>query len=319
MARAGLKPAPLTRAQRAILFRALSRLQDAGLPADRAIAAMSDLLGPGHAHRFRGMSAFVARGASLAEAGSRFGLWSARDRRLIRLAERGGTLARAAAALADAYEYRARLSGKLLSRMTLPLLVLVLGLFLLPLPALVGGDIAAVEFLWRALGPLAALAVAAGVCVRVLRRMAAQGVSAAVGRLALGAPLIHSTLSRVNRLELVEGLSLLLGAGVPAKEALESALDALSNPAARRIYADAGPRFEHGGLSDALRHAGALEAEEFAICSASEDAGRVVDGLERVAGTLRNGIEHRLDLVSEWLPRGAYLIVALGVAGGLIA
>lgn len=319
MARAGLKSAPLTRAQRAILFRALSRLQDAGLPADRAIAAMSDLLGPGHAHRFRGMSAFVSRGASLAEAGSRFGLWSARDRRLIRLAERGGTLARAAAALADAYEYRARLSGKLLSRMTLPLLVLVLGLFLLPLPALVGGDIAAVEFLWRALGPLAALAVAAGVCVRVLRRMAAQGVSAAVGRLALGVPGLAPAIIQANRLELVEGLSLLLAAGLPAKEALGAALDALTNPVARKIYAPALPRLEQGGLSDALKRVGALNAEDFAVLLASEEAGRFVDGLERVAARLREGLESRLDLVSEWLPRGIYLIVTLGVAGGLIA
>ncbi len=318
MAGVGAKPASLTSSQRGSLFRALSRLEDAGLPADRAVAAMSDLLGPGHAQRFRAMSASIARGASLTEAGGRVGLWSARDRGMISLAEGSGTLARAAGMLADAYEYRARTFGKLRSRMMLPLFVLALGLFLLPLPGLVSGNISATDYLVRALGPLLLLVVAAGATLRIFRRVAAEGISQLAGRLALGLPLLGPAFSQLSRLELAEGLCLLLNAGLPAQQALESALKALTNPAARRIYRPALSGLQQEGLSAVLKKVGAVDAEEYAILSASEAAGRIVDGLERVADRLRQGLNQRLDLASEWLPRVVYLIVVAVIAGGLL-
>ena len=315
---AGLKPAPFTSAQRATLFRALARLEDAGIPANRAVAAMADLLGAGHVHRFRRMSASIAGGASLTEAGSRYGLFNARDRELIRLAEHSGTLARVATLLAGAYDHRARVFGALRSRMMLPLFVLALGSILLPLPAFLAGQIGAGEFLWRALGPIAGLVLAAGLLTRLLRRIAARGVSPATGRRLLRLPVLAPALAWANRLELMEGVTVLLRAGVPVKEALEGALNALTNPAVRSLYAPALARIEQHGLSSALKGVGVLEADEFAIASASEQAGRLVEGLERVAGTRRRGLEYRLDLLSEWLPRGVYLVVVAVLAAGLV-
>lgn len=279
---------------------------------------MADLLGAGNARRFRGMSAAIAGGVSVTEAGSRWGLLSPRDRELIRLAERSGNLGRAAALLADAYDYRARTFGRLRARMMLPLLVLVLALLLLPLPSLLGGRIEAGEFVWRALGPIAVLIGLAGLCTRLLRRAGARGVSPAVGRLGLQIPALASALAQADRLKLIEGLGLLLQAGVPAKEALRASLDALTNPSLRRRYAPALMGLEQAGVSRALREAGVLEADEFAIVSASEDAGRLVDGLQRVAQKLRQQFEHRLDLVSEWLPRAVYLMVIAVIGAGLI-
>jgi type II secretory pathway component PulF len=318
LASAGLKPALLTSAQRAALFRALARLEDSGIPANRAVAAMADLLGGGHVHRFRSMSTAIAGGASITEAGSRFGLFSARDRELIRLAERSGTLARAATLLADAYDHRARVFAALRSRMMLPLFVLVLGSVLLPLPAFLAGQMGAGEFLWRASTPVAGLVLVAGLVTRLLRRTAARGVSPAGGRRLLWLPVLSQALAQVNRLELTEGLTLLLHAGVPVKEALQGALDSLTNPAARSVYAPALPRLEEAGLSRALSSVGVLEADEFAVAWTSEQAGRLVEGLEWVAGKLRSRFEYRLDLLSEWLPRAVYLAVVAFLAAGLI-
>jgi type II secretory pathway component PulF len=279
---------------------------------------MADLLGSAHAHRFRGMSASIAGGASLAVSGSRFGLFTARDRGLMRLAEHSGSMARATDLLAAAYDQRAIVFGKLRSRMVLPLFVFALALFLLPLPSLLGGRIGAEEFLWRTLGPIALLAILGGTGSRLVRRISAQGVSRATGRLGLRIPFLATALGHAHRLQLVEGLSLLLRAGVPIKDALEAALDAVTNPAARSNYASALPRLEQLGLSRALRSAGVLDAEAFAIASISEQAGRLEDGLEQIAAKLRKGLEERLDLVSEWLPRGAYLVVVAFIVAGLI-
>jgi type II secretory pathway component PulF len=313
-----VKPALLTSAQRAVLFRALARLLSSGIAADRAVAAMADLLGAGHQHRFRGASASMAGGASLAEAGSRFGLLNARDRELIHLAEVSGTLHRAAALLADAYGHRARVFAALRRRMMLPLFVLVLASILLPLPALLAGRTGAGEFLWRALSPVAALLLVAGLVKGLIRRTAARGDSPA-SRWLLRVPALSRALAQVNRLELMEGLTLLLGAGVPVKAAVEGAIDALTNPAARSLYAPALLRLEEAGLSGALRSVGVLESDEFAVASASEQAGRLAEGLQRVAGKLRGGLEYRLDLASEWLPRGIYLVILALAAAGLMA
>ncbi len=314
MASAGLAPALLSSAQRASLFRAVARLDQAGVPAARAVAAMADLLGAGNAHRFHRMSAAVSGGASLTEAGSRVGLFSPGDRELIRLAERSGTLSRAADRLADSYKYRARVYGKLRSRMMLPLLVLVLGLFLLPLPSLLGGQMGASEFVWRTLGPLVALVIAVGVGRRIVRRTAARGVPPAVGRLSHTLPVF----AQASPLQLVEDLALMLDAGVPAREALEAAVEALGNPAARSRYGPAVTRLESQGMSSALSSVGALEADEFAIVSTSETAGRLSDGIERVAAKRRQALEHHLDVLSEWLPRAVYLLVVAIIAAGLI-
>ena len=81
-----LKPAALFNVQRAALFRAAARLQQAGIPAHRAAAALGDLLGARHAHRFDRMTAEISAGATWAEAGGRAGLFSDRDRELVRLA-----------------------------------------------------------------------------------------------------------------------------------------------------------------------------------------------------------------------------------------
>lgn len=318
LASEGLKPALLTNAQRAVLFRALGRLEDSGIPVNRAVAAMADLLGSGHAHRFRSMSTAIGEGASLTEAGSRFGLFSARDRKLIRLAERSGSLARAAVLLAHAYDNRARAFAALRSRMLLPLFVLVLGSVLLPLPAFLAGHMGAGNFLWRASTPIAGLALAAGLVTWLLRRAAAQGLSPSSGRWLLRIPVLSQALVQVSRLQLMEGLILLLHAGVPVEEALQGALDSLTNPAARRHYAAALPLLEQTGLSGALRSAGVLEADEFAVASSSEQGGRLVEGLEWVAGKLRSGSKNRLDLLSEWLPRAVYLLVVAVLAAGLL-
>lgn len=310
-----MKPAVLSSAQRAGLFRAVARLHQAGVPANRAAAALGDLLGARHAHRFARMTAEISAGATWAEAGGRAGLFSARDGEFVRLAERSGTLAQAAAMLADGYEYRARIFARLRGRMLLPLLILVLGLFLLPLPALVSGRLGPGDYLWRSLGPIAALAVALLLGGRIAQRFSARGLSAATGRMSLTVPF----LARANRLQLMEGLALLLQAGVPAKEAVKATVTSLGNPAARRRYAPALDRVESEGVSNALRDVDALETDEFAVVSASEQAGRLADGFERIAAKLRQELEHLLELLSEWLPRAVYLLVIALIAAGLIS
>ena len=309
-----LKPAALSNAQRAVLFRAVARLHQAGIPAHRAAAALGDLLGARHAHRFGRMTAEISAGATWAEAGSRAGLFSVRDREMVRLAEGSGTLAQAAAMLADGYEHRARVFARLRGRMLLPLLILALGLFLLPLPALVNGRLSPGDYLWQSFGPVAALAAALLLGGRIARRLSARGLSAAGGRLSLTLPF----LAKATRLRLIDGLALLLQAGVPAREAMKATLTSLGNPAARRRYAPALDRVESEGVSDALRSVDALEMDEFAIVSASEQAGRLADGFQRIAARLRQELEHLLELLSEWLPRAVYLLVIVLIANGLI-
>lgn len=313
-----MTPAALSSAERADLFRALARLQDAGLPADRAVVAMRDLLGAGHARRLKTMSELVAAGATLSEAGNRAGLLSRRDFGLMRLAERGGAQVAAASMLADAYAFRARLNSRLKSHMMLPLCVLLLALFLMPLPALAGGQIGAAEYVLRAFAPAILLLVVAAVCRGLGRRTAATGVSAPSGRLLLMLPVVGPAVRLAGRLELLEGLRLLLAAGVPAREALGEALRCLSNPAARTDFGPAQTRLEAQGVSAALNGAGALEGDEFAIVSTSEQAGRLEEGLERVAGGIRDRLRSRLELLSEWLPRGVYLLVVGVIAAGLL-
>ena len=71
-------------------------------------------------------------------------------------------------------------------------------------------------------------------------------------------------------------------------------------------------------LSVALNDASLLDAAGFAIVSTSESAGRLDDGLQRVAANDHDDLDGRYSMIAQWLPVFVYVCVTGVVLAGLL-
>src|SRR5262249_29971092 len=143
---------PLPDALRASLFLPLATTGRAGLPAVQAFGLLK-LPSPGR-ERLELAQRLVQRGAAPAEASYRSGLFSPYEWRLVQAALAGGDPTLTYHRLATRYEAAVNRRRKFRSKMVFPLVTLVIGLFVMPLPGLAGGQVTPGVYLWRASAPL---------------------------------------------------------------------------------------------------------------------------------------------------------------------
>jgi general secretion pathway protein F len=223
-----MKSKPLPYRIRAELFMQLARLERAGLPYDRAIAALA-LPAPA-ARRLRAMQALAAKGVDAAKAGAQSGLFTALESRLVRAALNAGSPARTYERLAEVYAERARQWAAMKSRLTLPAFVLMLALAVPPLPALVSGSLTVTGYAWQVTWPLLAIAA----IVAVLRWLGRQDGNSKGKSFFQRVPLYGRIFVRTNLRDFFESLALMLEAGVPMLSALPAALETVTDGDVRR-------------------------------------------------------------------------------------
>jgi general secretion pathway protein F len=201
----------------------------------------------------------------------------------------------------------------------LPGAVLVIGILVLPLPALARGDLGAGAYLLRGAGTLALLALAAKLGSGLLHAWRVVGTPGWLTRLARALP-VAGTFSRLHqRADTCEHLALALACGLPAADALRDLQRAEPNALRRTALAIAGRHLAAGaGLADALRGAALLDPPGHAIVTAGEGAGRLDEALQRVADAAHGELDGRYELLARWLPVAVYAVVAGAITAGLI-
>ena len=146
------RPALLDLAARAQLFGHLAAMEKAGVPVEQALLSLQV---PARAKAaLASLQTQIAGGSDMASAGLRSGLFTQLDSTLLRAAQASGCLAAVYQRLAERYNHRAQQTAAVKSRLLMPAAVLVLALFIQPLPALVGGQLSIVGYLWGVLWPL---------------------------------------------------------------------------------------------------------------------------------------------------------------------
>lgn len=306
---------PLSFRARAELYSQLYKLEAAGLPFDRAMALLS-LSGEGHT-RLQDMRRFLANGLSPAAAGERAGVFTKLDARLIQAALNAGSPANTYERLADFYTDRAMQIATMKARLMLPGVIFLMSLLLAPLPALAGGSIGLIGFIWRVVKPLMLLA-----CVFYLARWwygtaSAGGRSGALRRLPLYGPIFI----RQNLRDFLGSLAMLLEAGVSMLDALPAALDTVEDGKIRRDLARIRPQVEKGAsLADCLRRVNWTgDARLIEFVESGEAAGKLPEMLERYVALETEAINSFYQQLAAWVPRAVYALVVLSVAYSLLA
>ena len=126
---------------RAIFYRALSRLLETGMPLEQALTLANDGLPSEFQKALESAALRVSKGTSIVQAFVTNGLIPRRDRGILSAAEATGMYVPVFAQLADIYHQRWRRSARMKARFAFPLAVLILAIFVQPLPAVVSGDL----------------------------------------------------------------------------------------------------------------------------------------------------------------------------------
>ena len=189
-----------------------------------------------------------------------------------------------------------------------PVAILLLALFIAPLPALLAERIAGSGYLLRTLGPGIGLPLIFYLIGR-LRQRQHRHWPGPVFRLLLILPVVGGLLRVRRQRNFLASLAILTEGGVPANQALQLAFDSVtvwltfdSRPVCRAV--------SHGAsLGQVLWPLDLLDDPARQLLMTGDQAGRLEPTLTRLATQADQQLNDRLDTVTEWLPRLVYAAV----------
>lgn len=311
----------LSYAIRADLFVHLAALEKAGLPADKSVASLKL---PAHvASRVVAAHKLLARGKDIASAGQQSGLFNELEVHVIRAATNAGSPAQTYKRLAETYVLKARQSKTIKSRMTLPLVLFALSLFLQPLPALVTGSMTPTVYLWSCLRPILFLLgfyLLGKIFFAWVNSTAPPAIRHTLENHLTTIPLFGAMHVRRNARDFFESLALMLEAGIPMFEALPKAYTTISNQQIRTDFERILPKMKQGAtFAEALvglKYLGDGHAIDMA--NTGESSGTLPEMLWRHANMETEAVRHFQQQVADWIPRIVYGIVLLWMAYSIL-
>lgn len=305
------------------LYLQLSRLEQAGLPAQQALSLIESS-DPGIQNKVRRFRGYFNKGFSIAEAGGRAGLFVNPDKALIKAGESGGKLGAVYQQLVTYYAEKARRLNKIKSKLYLPVFVLLLAMLLQPLPALVQQQIGAIDYLLAGVGRFVLVMFALFIAYRLpywlcdgfLRVL---GLANTVYRLQYGLPFVSGWFIKRQSFEFFRCLGLLLEAGMAIADALPMAVDVIKNPLLRQRFEPAMAEVGQGfPLAEALMKVDFIDRHALRLLNSGEHSGKLDETLLHYCRLEAERIALQDELLADWAPRLFYFAVAGWVAFSII-
>jgi len=298
---------------RAHLFAQLAQAERGGVPVLQALKIVTGSANASLQQRLSLMRSFASSGMDIARAGLRSGLFLAWETRLLHAAMTSGKLAQSYAGLSQRHADRARRVSRIKGSLVLPFAVLIVAVFVAPLPALFRGEISGASYLLITAGRLGLLFLALFLLSAAWSQLGRTGADNTLFRLLLRVPFAGRIIRRQQRRDFLLSLVLLLEAGVAAFEALALAADSVSHPDMRKRFSTSVHRAKEGAtLTQALVACGALQdstAEK--LLRTGEFAGRTDEMIRHHIRQLEEQLDAQFATLVEWTPRGVYILVVL--------
>jgi general secretion pathway protein F len=314
-------PKPLTFQVRADLFNSLAGMEQAGLSVDNAVALLH-VPGAGQ-KRLEQLRKLMSRGADIATAGEKSGLFTPVEVSLLRAALHAGSPATTYRRLADNYKQQARRIAAIKSRLSLPLLVLIVALFVNPLPSLVAGSLSGGGYLLEILLPLSLLLGMFYLAMRLkiwFEHTPPTRAQAWVAKQLTHAPLFGVMYVRRNNRDFFASMAMMLEAGISMFDALPKAVGTISNCVIREDFSRIKQDMTRGiPLSQAvekLTYVGNTQIVGY--IQTGEASGTLPEMLLRFANAETDAITHFQQQAATWLPRVAYGLIMLWLAYSIL-
>lgn len=309
----------LTDDQRAELFQGLGRAQSAGLDAAHTLKALEGICNGTLDQALIRTRNAVSKGRPLTTSLDAHGLLGEMDHVLLTAAEETGSIGAVCLKLAERYRRAWVRWQQMKGRMLLPGAVFVIGVLVMPLPALASGALSVTGYVVRAGAMLLLLVMLVKLFSSVVRQWRASGTPGWLTGLARLLP-VAGPMSRLHeRADACERLALALQCGLPAREAMEGLRRAENNPVREAALINASSKIAGGiAVAESLQDAHLLDPAGFAIVSTGEAAGRLDDSLQRVVNGCHDTLDGYYDQLARWLPVAVYFGVGVFVIAGLL-
>jgi type II secretory pathway component PulF len=302
---------------RALFYRALAQMLEAGLPVLRALETSSRTVPAGRLRRaVAGLKADIEHGGSVAHGLALFPReFPAIETRLLAAAEASGRLDSALRELADYLEELARLRRAVLTGLILPGVMLHAAALIVPLSRLfVEGSVAG--YLAAVVAFLAPFWLAAAAIVAVFRLLPPATLAALVDPL----PLVGSTWRDLDQWRVSRSVQMLTNAGVGVIAALRVAATLARHPRLAATLVAAAENAEHRGerVSTTLAASRLFPDELIGLWATGEESGKLDECLGRIADRAAERCQQRFQLLARWLPYAVYAAVAVLIAVEII-
>ncbi len=315
------RPRPLMFQVRADLFSSLAAMEKAGLPTDKAVGLLR-VPGAGQA-RLEKLRAWMSRGADIATAGDKSALFTPLEVSFVRAALQAGSPAVTYHRLANHYTQQAQQIAAIKSRLSLPLLVLVMALLLQPLPQLFAGSLSGGGYLLQVLRPLILLLALFYPARRFwfwFGQTPVTPTQTVIAQRLTRLPVFGAMHVRRNNRDFFSNLALLLEAGIPMFDALPLAVGTVSNCVVRADFALIKQQMVRGAtleqVVEQLNYIG--NTQVIGYIRTGETSGTLPEMLLRFTKAETDAITHFQQQVAAWLPRVVYGVIMLWMAYSIL-
>mgnify|MGYP003860234957 CR=1 FL=1 len=309
---------------RADIYLQLSRLEETGFPAQQTFELLQKT-NPKLLKQLHQLQRYLKAGNSIADSGFKAGIFSEFDKTLLQAGEVSGNLAVIYKQLAWNYAQKVKRSKKIKSQCYLPIAILIIALFVQPIPALISNEITGLDYLVLSVGRLFKLALLIYISINLpfwltLGRLKFLGLANVVYSFQFKLPLVSSWLIARQRQQFLGNLGLMLAAGVPILEALPKAQNTIANPILRKQFDSVILATANGAtLTDALANVPEMDSQAIAILLVGEKSGKLAKTILHHVKIEKETTDLQEDLLAEWIPRIFYFAVVAWVASSIIA
>ncbi len=296
----------------ALAYHNLSIMLDAGVPLLRSLNTLSSGLKPRMRAAFLRLADSVSKGNTLAETMTKSpNIFNPLDVMLIQAAETSGSLPESFKLLSEWHEFSGRIAKKMLSGMTLPVLLIHATAFIAPFPGFVLGDWQIGPYLTSAVTILLLFYIPAAIIFIILRMTPKTGLfRRLLDRLTLRIPLLGRAVYKLALSRYCWVFHMLTKAGVPITDCAERAASAAANAVVTDLVKPAAASAKAGKpVSDGF--GSKLPMDFLDIWRVGEEAGKLDAVTKRLADDNAEAAEFWFNEFARWLPRLIYCLVSL--------
>ncbi len=299
----------------AMAYDNLSTMLDAGVPLLRSLNTIASGLEPRMKKAFLAVADGVSKGNPLAETMSQNRrVFSPLDIMLIDAGETSGNLAELVSLLAGWHEMSRRMLRKMLAGLLLPVLILTIAAFVIPLPNYILGNQRMGDFLLNVVGILLLFWIPAVIVVLVVRMTPKTGLLRRVlDHIVLRIPVLGTAMYKLALCRFLWVFHALCKAGVPLVDCVGMAIPSAGNAVVGDLFRPAAERVRAGepmggGLSSKLP----IELVE--MWKVGEETGTLDEVTKRLAQQNTEAAEFWLAEFARWFPRFVYFLFGLLMA-----
>jgi type II secretory pathway component PulF len=305
----------------AVFYYQLGMLVQAGLPIQSVLTSARKTAPRSMRPTVAALSALVDQGTPLSDAMEQHARrFAPLDRHNINMTERSGALDIGLLSLSKYYEARTAARRTLIVNSIQPVMLLMAGTFIPPLPAFILGKITAGEYLGATAGVLAGQAVTAWLISLLVRwSFRVPKLNLVMDRLLLAIPVLGRLRFDYALSQWVSSVRLMLRAGIGIVPALEYASRTVPSPLIADGYKRAAPLI--GGqleVSQALASTGVFPDQLTQFWATGEQSGKMDEMLDRLVQFYEERWRNSLEQTAIWIPRIIYLLMVLNMGFGIV-